>query len=134
MYLFNKVFEANISGVFAAFNGCHQVKRLAKIMLFNAYTSILFPMPQTFSNKRENQYILKETWIIRHLSEAIKPFVTMTINVLELHHKNPYTSSRKCLRQTSPEYLTPILPAIRSHFGLNHVVQSLPLQHLPYAT
>lgn len=58
MYLFNKMFEANISGTFVAYIGCHQVKCLALMMIFNAETSIFFTIPLTFSQKKKANIFL----------------------------------------------------------------------------
>lgn len=73
MKSYKKMFKANISGIFAAYIGCRQVKYLARNMLFNAQSSNFFLMPLTFSQKRETQFIfLKETWTMGYQSKAIK--------------------------------------------------------------
>lgn len=73
MYSYNKMFKATISGIFAAYIGCHQVKHLTQNMLFNAQSSNFFLMPLTFLQKRETRYIfLKEKWIMGHQSKTIK--------------------------------------------------------------
>lgn len=73
MYSYNKMFKATISGIFAAYIGCHQVKHLAQNLLFNAQSSNFFLMPLTFLKKTETRYIfLKEKWIMGHQSKTIK--------------------------------------------------------------
>lgn len=67
MYSYNKMFKATISGIFAAYICCHQVKHLAQNLLFNAQSSNFFLMPLTFLQKTETRYIfLKEKWIMGH--------------------------------------------------------------------
>lgn len=73
MKSYKKMLKANISGIFATYIGCRQVKYLAKNMLFNAQSSNFFLMPLTFLQKRETHFIfLKETWTMGHWSKAIK--------------------------------------------------------------